>query len=392
MNKKYILGGFLLAFSSFLIAQDADNLVPNPSFEGTKGKLKNIKQIDKATDWYSPTSLKADLFSASVSGAPISVPDNVYGTEKPLTGDNYAGITAFSYNNKQPRTYLITTLTQKLQKGQKYCVKFNVSLADLSKYAINNLGAHLTTKPIELEGKKDLIFTEKDKEIVLKIGSNRVFNARYNFETVCSIYEAQGKEQYLIIGNFTESRDTKFEKLKKDNNLKGSQVPIAYYYIDDVSVSLITEENENKCTCEIADVEEVERVIYRKQSTSMDGFTDEEIVKNATIYFDHLKSEVEPDSKVDLDNLATILIDHPNYKLTLIGHSTNEEVEAAKKEEFHSDLAKRRLNKTIEYLKSHGLDDSRFETEIMDNIEPASTGDTPLDDAKNRRVEFKLKG
>jgi len=387
MKKKYIFASILsLSIASFSFAQDADNLVPNPSFEGTKGKLKNIKQITKATDWFSPTGLNADLFSADVSGVPVSAPENLYGKEDPMDGKNYAGIVAYSYNNKSPRTYLLTPLTAKLKKGQKYCVKYNVSLADLSKYAVNNLGAHLTKKAIEVEGKNDIVFTKK--EVVIKTASNKIYEARYNWETVCGEFEAEGNETYLIIGNFNESKDTKYLKLKKGKDIKGSQVPVAYYYIDQVSVELLSDDK--KCSCEVGAEEEIERVIYRKQSTSMDELSDAQKVENATIYFDHLKSQLEPDAENDIDALAGILIDNPSYKIKIIGHSTKEEVAKAKEVEFHAELAKRRIEKVLEYFKSHGLDSDRFVTEINDDTKPASTEDTVLGDAKNRRVEFKL--
>lgn len=387
MKKKYIFAGILsLSIAGFSFAQDADNLVPNPGFEGTKGKLKNIKQITKATDWNSPTGLNADLFSADVSGVPVSAPDNLYGKEDPMEGKNYAGIVAYSYNNKLPRTYLITPLTDKLKKGQKYCVKYNVSLADLSKYAVNNLGAHLTKKAIEVEGKNDIVFNKK--EVIVKTGSNRIYDAQYNWEPVCGEYEAEGGEIYLLIGNFNESKETKYTKLKKSKDIKGSQVPMAYYYIDEVSIKLMAEDE--KCSCELGVEEEVERVIYRKQSNSMDELTDEDKVANATIYFDHLKSSLEPDAERDIDVLAGILIDNPSYKLKIQGHSTKDEVEEAKKVDFHGNLAKRRIEKVIEYFKGHGLEADRFVVDIQDNLKPASTEDSLLGDAKNRRVEFTL--
>lgn len=387
MTKKYILTSILsLSIASFGFAQDADNLVPNPSFEGTKGKLKNIKQITKATEWYSPTGLNADLFSADVSGAPISAPDNLYGKENPLEGKNYAGIVAYSYNNKLPRTYLLTPLTAKLKKGQKYCIKYNVSLADLSKYAVNNLGAHLTKKAIEVDGKKDIVFNKK--EVIVKTASNRIYDARFNWEPVCGEFEAEGNETYLIIGNFNESKETKYTKLKKSKDFKGSQVPMAYYYIDEVSVKLMSDDD--KCSCELGAEEEVERVIYRKNSNSMDELSDDAKVAGATIYFDHLKSSLEPDAERDIDVLAGLLIDNPSYKIKVQAHSTKDEVEEAKKVDFHANLAKRRIEKVLEYFKSHGLDSDRFVTDIQDNLKPASTEDTMLGDAKNRRVEFTL--
>ena len=51
-----------------LSAQDENNLVLNPSFESVDGKLKKLTQIYLANDWDSPTALKADLFSSSISG------------------------------------------------------------------------------------------------------------------------------------------------------------------------------------------------------------------------------------------------------------------------------------------------------------------------------------
>jgi outer membrane protein OmpA-like peptidoglycan-associated protein len=387
MRKKYIFASILsLSLAGFSFAQDADNLVPNPSFEGTKGKLKNIKQITKATDWFSPTGLNADLFSADVSGAPISAPDNLYGKENPLEGKNYAGITAYSYNNKLPRTYLLTPLTAKLKKGQKYCVKYNVSLADLSKYAVNNLGAHLTKKAIEVDGKKDIIFSEK--EIIIKTATNRIYDARYNWETVCGEYESEGNETYLVIGNFNESKETKYTKLKKAKDLKGSQLPMAYYYIDEVSVKLLSDDE--KCSCEVGEEEELERVIYRKNSNSMEELSDADKVASATIYFDHLKSSLEADAERDVDVLAGILIDNPSYKIKIQAHSTNDEMEEAEKNDFHANLAKRRIDFFLEYCKSHGLEEDRFTTDIQDDLKPASNEDTLLGDAKNRRVEFKL--
>ena len=100
-----------------LSAQDENNLVLNPSFESVDGKLKKLTQIYLANDWDSPTALKADLFSSSISGD-ISVPRNIYGKEFPKDGENYAGILAYSYNNKKPRTYLQSQLIKPMASGE----------------------------------------------------------------------------------------------------------------------------------------------------------------------------------------------------------------------------------------------------------------------------------
>jgi hypothetical protein len=162
MKKKYLVGAILaFALVGNTYAQDDENLVENGGFEGTKGKLKMLKQINKAMDWFSPTSLRADLFSKSASGTEIGVPDNIYGKEDPAEGDNYAGIIAYSYRGKDPRTYVSKELKSKLEKGARYCVSYKVSLADLAKYAVDNLGSHLSKKPFEVDGKKDIVLDEK---------------------------------------------------------------------------------------------------------------------------------------------------------------------------------------------------------------------------------------
>ena len=390
MKKSYILGAFLsLAILGNGIAQEAENLVTNPSFEGTKGKLKRLKQINKAVDWFSPTRLRADLFSSKNDGLPISAPENVYGKEDASDGDNYAGVVMYSFNGREPRTYISTQLSEKLEKDVRYCIRYNVSLADLSKYASNNLGAYLSKKPLEVEGKHNIVLTRK-KELssIVKIKNNKVFEKRYSWETVCGDYIAKGGEKFITIGNFSETIDTKIKKLKKKKKFRGSQIKNAYYYIDEVSVRIL--EDGEKCDCGEVDEAEVERVIYGGSNTSLDGFTVAQIAENSTVYFAYLKSDLTTRAKDDLDILAGRLIDSTSYNLKIYGHTTADEVKAAKAEELYNGLSGRRIDAVIKYLKGHGIDESRFRTEIMEDSDPESTDGTLVGKAQNRRVGFKL--
>ena len=388
MKKKYIIGAFLsLALVGSTYAQGEENLVENGSFEGTKGKLKRLKQINKAVDWFSPTKLRADLFTKSASGTEIGVPNNIYGKEDASDGDNYAGIIAYSYRGKDPRTYVAKQLKSKLEKGARYCISYKVSLADLSKYAVNNLGAHLSKKPFEVEAKSDIVLGKK--ETVLTISNNKIFEKRYSWETVCAEYEANGGEKFLTIGNFNETTDTKFKKLRKKKGFKGSQVPYAYYYIDEVSVKVL-EEGE-KCECGEVDEAEIERVIYGgKDVSTIDGFTNEEVATNSAVYFAHLKSNLLPKSKSRLDQLAQMMIDNPTVKINMFGHITADEALAGRSDEIHLDLASRRMKNVVEYMKSHGISADRFESEVMNTSDPESTEGTLIGKAKNRRVNFKI--
>jgi len=387
MKKKYIIGAILsLAILGTAVAQDNENLVINGSFEETKGKLKRLKQIDKAEDWFSPTSLKADLFSSKApSGSGIEVPSNAYGKEEASDGENYAGIIAYSYRGKTPRTYISKELDMKLEKGVRYCISYDVSLSDLSKYAVNNLGAHFSKRAFEVEGKKDIVLGKK--ETVVKVGDNKIFEKRYSWEKMCTEYESEGNEKFITIGNFDETANTKFLKLRKKKDFKGTQVPLAYYYIDNVQVRII-EEGES-CNCDDLIEAEVERIIYSKANTSIEGFTEEEKIANSTVYFAYLKASLLPRTKDDLDVLAEVMIDNPSLKLTVFGHTTKDEVLASRSKEEHLGLADRRIGQVIEYLKSHGISEDRFEREVMNDSDPDSEEGTMVAKAKNRRITFK---
>lgn len=386
MKKKYIIGAFLsFALLGNTFSQDNENLVINGSFEETKGKLKRLKQVDKAEDWFSPTSLKADLFSTRApKGSGIEVPFNAYGKEDPSDGENYAGIIAYSYRGKSPRTYISKELDMKLEKGVRYCISYDVSLSDLSKYAVNNLGAHLSRKAFEVEGKKDIVLGKK--KTIVKVGDNKIFEKRYSWEKMCAEYVGEGNEKFITIGNFDETADTKFLKLRKKKDFKGTQVPLAYYYIDNVQVRIV-EEGES-CSCDEVIESEVERIIYSKANTSLEGFTPEEKIANSTVYFAYLKDNLLPSTKDDLDVLAEVLIENPSIKLTVYGHTTKDEVLASRSKEEHLGLADRRIGKVIEYLKSHGISEDRFEREVMNDSDPDSEEGTMVAKAKNRRVTF----
>ncbi len=391
--KKLFVFGLAGMFAIGAMAQDDKNLITNPSFESSgKGKLKKLKQISVAADWNSPTGLKADLYSTEAP-MPCSAPDNTVGREHPMDGKRYAGIVAYSYNNKQPRTYIQTQLLGPLKKDVEYCVKFHVSLSDLSKYAVNNLGMYVSKDPLEIEAKTDIIF-EKQKEFarVVHDPENKIFNGRYNWEPVCGVFKATGKEEYITIGNFYNNKDTKFQKLKKKADFKGTQIPTAYYYIDQVEVFIMDDPSECDCSNTMK-TNETTSTVYHKNYTSEDGFSVEEQIKLATVYFDNMKTDLEEAMLKDMDNMAAIMVANPEFKIELIGHTDKSEIEAAKKDpenEAYKDIANGRSEKVKAYLVDKGIDASRITIKKQDISQSSSQGESSLDKAKNRRVEFKL--
>lgn len=95
-----------------------ENLVPNHDFQQIEKKVKEEGQINMATPWISPTLAPADLYTKDTKNGNVGAPENAYGEEKPMSGDNYAGFMAYSYKNKEPRSYLQVQLKEKLEAGK----------------------------------------------------------------------------------------------------------------------------------------------------------------------------------------------------------------------------------------------------------------------------------
>lgn len=399
MIKNIITLGLVSCFTFCAFAQEEDdnNLVENPSFEVADKikKLNKLKKIEVANGWSSPTAMKADLYSTQAKEV-ATIPNNKQGREFPLGDEegNYAGIVAYSYNNKEPRTYLQTELIGPLKKDVEYCVKYHVSLSDLSKYGVNNLGMYISKDPIEIETKEDIIF-QKEKELAKVVipSNNEVKIARYGFEPICGVFKASGKERFIIIGNFKNNKDTKYEKLKKKADIKGTQFPKAYYYVDQVEVFVL--ENPEDCDCNKAQQSKNgESVIYHKQFTSEDAFTMEQQIKFSTIYFDNLKSEIDPIMITDLDNLVKIMKENADIKLEINAHSDKAEVVASSKEPDNVNwqkLDEKRADIVKSYLVEKGIDEARLEAQSHGALRAVSDDTSELAKAKNRRVEFVLK-
>lgn len=378
----------LTAISSF--GQQGENLVPNGSFEATDGKVKKLGGIESATGWTSPTGVRADLYTPS-KVPEINVPDNLYGKEEAKEGSNYVGIVGFSYGNKVPRSYIMVKLDAPLKKGLRYCVKFNVSLAESSKYASNQIGVNFAKNPFATDEKTII----KDESHILHANNDtEKLNQTFNWEQVCGTFEAKGGEKYLTIGNFNSDDQTKYETNKKPKDMKIDQIIAAYYYIDDVSVILINEGE--KCDCLVEeDANEYSTTIYQKTIILNDKMTPTQKIEAQQTYFAFGKSNLAPVGKESLDQIVEWLKANPGLKLEILGHSDPEEDKVGIEKTQYADMASKRVNAVVLYLTEKGIDESRLipspQGSDVPNEEIIETDDIDLKMAKNRSVTFKVR-
>lgn len=382
--KKLIYTLVVTLVGGFSMAQEVENLVPNPGFEEVSGKISKPGEIEKANGWISGTSQSADLFSNRSKDEKVQVPVNMYGMEDPQDGigNNYAGIVVFSHNNKIPRSYITTKLTQPLKKGMKYCVSFNVSLAEFSKYNSNNIAAHFSKRQYNFESAVNIVETPHIKHI-----DNMVFKGTYNWDKICGVFTAEGGEKYITLGNFETNESTISDKNKIDSELKGTPVIGAYYYIDNISVRFIDYDDE--CKCDVKE-EQVKEVIYSSTSIRPNNITDLEIAGYNTLYFGQGKAELVPVNTAKIDELVAIMLANDSYKIKIVSHEDKTENEKGTSKPAYADMGQKRADAVKKYLTSKGIRPDRIQIDNKGISSPVDDSGSELGLAKNRRVEFVL--
>jgi hypothetical protein len=227
------LGGLLVAAAAL---RSQTNLVANPSFEVLSACPPTAGSLASAPPWYSPPGSDGtpDLFHPCATSPYVQAPGNAWGTQQARTGEAYAGIYAMQWPFfvMVIREYLRVPLTQPLEAGVEYCVRYHASLSELSAYSVHSLGVFFSAS-------EDQTYDE-----YLMLATPQVVNTPLAYLTdtagwmpLGGTYVATGGEQYLTIGNF----------LAYDNGTALQEMPgqqlldHAYYYIDDVSLTPASE-------------------------------------------------------------------------------------------------------------------------------------------------------
>lgn len=203
----------------------ADNLVPNPNFEQYINCPTDLRQLQNAQYWYSPTARQADYFHACTDSALIDVPSNYLGNEVAYNGNGYAGFLAYTTNNR--RSYVAVPLQETLVADSVYCVSFNVSLGDNVGTAIENIGAYFQEGTMGVPTNGPLFTTPQ------VVNNNGILANQTGWTTISGLFTPTAPVDNLIIGNFNDNSTTNFA-------LVGAVAPpldqVSYYYIDAVSV------------------------------------------------------------------------------------------------------------------------------------------------------------
>ncbi len=213
----------------------SQNLVPNYSFE-VDTACAGGTEIYYALPWFQPciysgnttNSSSSDLFNICQPYWNAGLPLNINGYQFARTDSVYAGI--FCYRTVNSREYLEVPLTDTLINNHNYCVKYYVSLANNYGTAISNMGAYFSTDSLldnSLYNTIDYVVPQVENP------STNMLNDTANWMLVSGSFIANGGEKFITIGNFHLPANTNTQLF----NGGAASPDIAYYYIDDVSVT-----------------------------------------------------------------------------------------------------------------------------------------------------------
>jgi outer membrane protein OmpA-like peptidoglycan-associated protein len=351
--------------------------VPNPNFDIEK-KVKEPGQIDLATGWYSPEGTDpADLFSSDAKKEEVSIPVSQRGRAETVKGNQYAGITAYYERNTKPRTYIQTKMEKKLLAGKKYCVSMHLQLSDLSKYAVNGVGMHLGSKAIRL---KDI--EEYDLTPQLTFHENGVVEEQFEWVKICRLYEADGTERYITIGNFAPESAVQIKKVRRPREFKQPQTRDAYYFIDGVSI-IAMDHLESPCDCTPVDDSPQFDVSYTKNvSEGIEGTTQEKI-EHIIVHFNNASKSLSEEDKGKVDEVIALMNEDSSLRIELQGHNASNE---------DMGLGDERAKAVFVYMTTEkGVDANRVDYKGYGFDMPKSEEANAAAHAQNRRVEFKVK-
>jgi outer membrane protein OmpA-like peptidoglycan-associated protein len=353
--------------------------------------------------------IKADLFSKEASND-VGIPNNIYGTEETTAegGENvYAGIVAYKPGKQAAeRSYITIPIAKKgkagLTKGMTYCVEYSISLSESSKFACNNLGLYFTDKA-PAAGESEALYADGDH--LVKSAVNGIYNGYFGWDKVCNIYIAKGDEKFITIGNFDRNEKTLFQSMKKPKDSEVEALLHAYYYVDNIIIRQIEIDPKTKqpkleqCECYNKRPPKVEdsfsTLVYDKTPEINEKMTLDKKIAAQTIYFRAGKTSLTENAVKNLDFIAAQLNANPSMTLEVIGHNDPLENKAGEENEKYKGMDLLRIKAVKDYLTGQGIDADRlFSVPMSDSVqstEIAEDDDQETKDAKNRRVEFRVK-
>lgn len=218
-----------------VVAGNAQNLVPNPSFEDTLECPDFPGQVWRAQNWYTAASTP-DYYNCCCNAShPVcGVPDNIFSSRYAPSGVAYCGMWTYARNNPPPdfQEKIGVELLNPLQIGTRYFFSMKVSSVSSKKNEAVN-GAHNKLGMLLSTTKYDLIHLPPNGNYA-HFYSDSIVTDTIGWVTINGSFIADSLYKFLTIGNFFDNDhvDTiRYWYINGNNELT------AYYFVDDICLT-----------------------------------------------------------------------------------------------------------------------------------------------------------
>lgn len=227
---------FAVSILALGVHAEAQNIVPNWSFEEYTQCPGDYNQVERATGWQRSWNNNVVEFHTEYLNAcadyDFGVPTNVWGTQAASTGTAYMGQVSMAPSvTMDYRENIYIQLIEPLVLDQDYTVHLKLSWTDNCQHASNNQGVKFSTVPnFPIDG-------------ISQIYSDNIITDKLNWTEISGTFTADSAYAYVCVGNFFSDAET----------LTSTPCPTCPnyrygYYIDDVCVLPKHSSNVGDCT------------------------------------------------------------------------------------------------------------------------------------------------
>lgn len=213
-------------------------LISNGSFELVSGVPFTENQLSLADSWAPASYGTPDLFHSSSVSVPgnssVEIPVSSFGEQTPYDGEAYAGLIAYQGGPRIFREYIQAPLLTPLQAGIEYDFTFQVSLGEISKYAIDSFGAYFSTNAPFNNSVQPILASPQ-----IENATGNILSDRLGWTAISGTFIASGGESFLTIGNFRDKAGTQ-TAATAPTTVVPDQIDFAYYFIDGVSLDVVS--------------------------------------------------------------------------------------------------------------------------------------------------------
>ncbi|MCD6065081.1 MAG: hypothetical protein K0R82_2992, partial [Flavipsychrobacter sp.] len=214
------------------VTTQAQNLVPNGSFEQYTTCPTGISQANNCVGWRQYTGASTDYFNSCNA---TMIPVVLQGWQYPAQGNAFMGFYTFSSNSPTIYKEYIATTIPALVPGSLYEVSISLSLANNSSYASNDIGVYFyDVGPLTISGNNVVPVIPQ-----VSYTSYGPVTDTQNWVRLTNTFLADSTYDNIVIGGFKGWTGTNAFGSNDTVRVKPTGNPLSYYYLDSIVIKLI---------------------------------------------------------------------------------------------------------------------------------------------------------